>query len=147
MVDPQFTVMIVGNDDHTVEELEEATRQLRDELAEVDDVELAGVPGDPPEDGTRGTLTELAAVIMVTYYSVKTVVGGGRELKHLERRVRTVVMPHLAGILREWTQRHKDKRAIIKRPDGTEFDLTNLSEEEIRSILGHGGEQRRTKNG
>jgi hypothetical protein len=148
MVEDAFTITIAGTDQHDTEELEEAARQLRDELSEVDEIELAGVPGDPAPEGTRGALVDLVLAFVVTYYGGKVAFGGGRDLMRLERRLRTSVLPHMARVIHDWSRRNKDKQAIIKRPDGTEYHLTNLSEDEIASVLAGTREQApRKKNG
>jgi hypothetical protein len=148
MVEDEFTLTIVGTDQHDAEELEEAARQLRDELSEVDEIELVGVPGDPAPEGTRGVIVDLVLAFVVTYYGGKVALGGGRDLMRLEKRLRASVLPHMARVLHDWSRRNKDKQAVIKRPDGTEYHLTNLSEEEIASVLAAGGGQApRKKNG
>lgn len=148
MVDEEFTITIAGTDQHDTEELEEAARQLRDELSEIDDVELAGVPGDPAPEGARGVGTDLVLAFAVAYYGGRVAFGGGRDLMRLEKSIRTSVLPHIARVIHDWSRRNKDKQAIIKRPDGTELHLTNLSEEEIASVLAATREQgSRKKNG
>ena len=148
MVQDEFTITIAGTAEHDTEELEEAARQLRDELSEVDEIELVGVPGEPAPEGTRGTLVELVLAFAVAYYGGTVAVGGGRDLMRLEKRLRTTVLPQMARIIHDWSRRNKDKQAIIKRPDGTEYHLTNLSEDEITSVLAAGEKQPpRKKNG
>lgn len=141
MADEEFTITIAGTDQHETEELEEAARQLRDELSEIGDIELAGVPGEPVPEGARGVVTDLVLAFAVAYYGGRVAFGGGRDLLRLEKRLRTTVLPHIARIMHDWARRHKDKQAIIKRPDGTEFHLTNLTEDEIASLLAATREQ------
>jgi hypothetical protein len=126
-------VTVAGTPRHTVEELEEACRQLRADLADVDDIELSEVPGEPPEEGTRSGIVAVETAIFVAYYGGKIAVKGAADLKKLK----DTVVPAVARVFHLWLARNKDTRAIIRLPDGTEADLTNLSEAEIRTILEH----------
>jgi hypothetical protein len=131
MSEYQFLVTVAGTPQHAVEELEEACRQLRDDLSNVEHIELSEIPGEPPAEGTRSAVVTVSTAILVAYYGGKIAVMGTRDLK----RLKEIVVPALARVFQLWLGRNKETRAIIRLPNGTEADLTNMSEEGIRSIL------------
>lgn len=131
MTDSQFVVTVRGTAAHHVEDIEEACRQLREDLADLDGIELGEVISGPAEKGTRADLVSVATAILVSYYVGKLVVWSAQDIK----RLKAVVMPRLAQVFHDFLNRHKDKRAIVRLPDGTETDLTHLGEDGIRTIL------------
>jgi hypothetical protein len=136
MAEGELIITIAGVDQHDVEELEEASRQLLDELSEVDEVKLSEVTGGAAQEGTRSSaIYTVPAAIMVSIYSAKIALMAAKDLKRLQKRLTEDVLPQVARIVHDWSQRHQDKRAIIKLPNGFEADLTNLSADEIYSIL------------
>jgi hypothetical protein len=71
------------------------------------------------------------ATLVATYYAYR---NARYTLEYLKRLKETTV-PRLARVLRHWLDRNEGKRATIRYPDGTEIDLTGLSEDELRQAL------------
>ena len=119
MMGDQFELIVTGVADSHVDDLDDACRNLRDEMLEVDGLEVADAVRGPAPAGTRGAAELLLATLVVVYYAY--------------RNARYTV--DLARVLRHWLDRNKGKRAILRNPDGTEIDLTNLSEAELRNAI------------
>lgn len=128
MTAPQFIITVAGVEQGDMEELEEACRQLRDDLEEIDGVDLAEVPGEPPPPGTRSSaFVALSAALMVGLYGGKMAVMAKSDLRRIRQKI--------ANVLDHWMRRHEKSRAIIKLPDGTEADLTGYGPDDIVSVL------------
>jgi hypothetical protein len=136
MAEGELIITIAGADQHDLEELEEASRQLREELSEVDEVKLSEVTGGPAQEGTRSSAVyTVPAAIMITIYSGKVVLMAAKDINRLQKKLSKDVLPQVARIVHDWSRRHHDKHVIVKLSDGSEYDLTNFTAEEISSIL------------
>lgn len=121
MAEGEFTIMISGADQHELEELEEACRLLRDDLAEIDGLELSDVVGEPPEEGTRSAIVYAVPLsFLVAYYGGKPVVG---------------IYKDVSRILRDWSKRHPDKKAKMEFANGDRYEFTGYSADEITTIV------------
>jgi hypothetical protein len=131
MDEGQFIVSVVGAAQQDLEELEDACRQLRDDLEEIDDVALTEVIGAAAPEGTRSSaFMTLSATLMVAIYGRKLTVMAADDLKKIKNKI-----VQLAKVFDLWLRRHEGTRAIIKLPNGTEADLTGLGPEGIRLVL------------
>jgi hypothetical protein len=136
MAEGELIITIAGADQHDLEELEEASRQLREELSEVDEVKLSEVTGGPAQEGTRSSAVyTVPAAIMVTIYSAKVALMAAKDIKRVQKKLTKDVLPQVARIVHDWSRRHQDKHVIVRLSNGSEYDLTNFTADEITSIL------------
>ena len=119
MMGDQFELIVTGIADSHDDDLDDASRNLRDDLLEVEGLEVTEATRGPAPAGTRGAAELVLATIVVAYYAY--------------RNARYTV--DLARVVRHWLDRNKEKRAAIRYPDGTEIDLTGLSEEDMRAVI------------
>jgi hypothetical protein len=119
MMGDQFELIVTGVADSHDDDLDDACRNLRDEMLDVEGVDVTEASRGPAPTGTRGAAELVLATLVVAYYAY--------------RNARYTV--DLARVMRQWLDRNKEKRATLKYPDGTEIDLTNLSEEELRAAI------------
>jgi hypothetical protein len=119
MMGDQFELIVTGVANSHDDDLDDACRNLRDEMVDVEGVEVTEAARGPAPAGTRGAAELVLATLVVAYYAY--------------RNARYTA--ELARVLRQWLDRNKEKRATLKSPDGTEIDLTNLSESEMRTAI------------
>jgi hypothetical protein len=115
-----FTVSIIGPNPDDLDDLAERASSLRSDLAEVKGITVSEVPSGEPAEGTRSAIIpDAVGSLAVLYY-------GGKLAKW--------ALEDLSRIFRSWLERNKGKRVIVKH-NGKEIDLSNLSENEILSVL------------
>jgi hypothetical protein len=119
MMGDQFELIVTGIADSHDDDLDDASRNLRDDLLEIEGVEVTEATRGPAPAGTRSAAELVLATIVVAYYAY--------------RNARYTV--DLARVLRQWLDRNKGKRTTLRYPDGTEVDLTNLSEPAMREAI------------
>lgn len=119
MMGDQFELIVTGIADSHDDDLDDASRNLRDDLLEVEGLEVTEAARGPAPAGTRGAAELVLATIVVAYYAY--------------RNARYTV--DLARVLRQWLDRNKGKRATLRYPDGTEIELTDLSESAMRDAI------------
>jgi hypothetical protein len=128
MEEGSFIISVVGLDQQDQEELEEACRQLRDDLEQIDDVELSEVPGEPVAEGTRSPLIPtLGAALFVAIYGRKMALMAKEDVKR--------VMAQILRVIDQWQQRHKNTRVDFKLPDGTEAHVSGFDAESTQSMI------------
>jgi hypothetical protein len=88
----QFTLHI-ESPEADAEELEELTRQLRDEIEEVNVESVDLMPGAPTPEGAKGAQAALQGQLAVT--------------------LRPNALPDFLGLLRDWLTRHEDRRVEV----------------------------------
>jgi hypothetical protein len=88
----QFTLRI-ASPEADAEELEELTRQLRDEIAEVNVESVGLMPGAPAPEGAKGAQATMQGQLAVT--------------------LRPNALPDFLGMLRDWLTRHEDRRVEV----------------------------------
>jgi hypothetical protein len=116
MTQRHFTVTIAGRDSHDLEDLEESSRRLRDELMEIDGIQIDGVPDGPSRDSTRA-VAEVLAAFAISYYLVRP------------------LAKELSGVLHLWQQRHRDKRVLVEFPDGSQLEINGHDPAGTRELI------------
>jgi hypothetical protein len=119
MMGDQFELIVTGIADSHDDDLDDACRNLRDDMLDVEGVEVTEATRGPAPTGTRGAAEVVLATLVVAYYAY--------------RNARYTV--DLARVLRHWLDRNKGKKASLRYPDGTEVDLTDLSEQEMHAAI------------
>jgi hypothetical protein len=72
MDEGQFVLVVDGNDGHTAEHLEEALRQLGEDLWELDEVQVSEPPPDRVVAGTRsGMIADLPVALVIVWFAAK----------------------------------------------------------------------------
>jgi hypothetical protein len=132
LIRDSFTFSVAGVGVEDAESDEEASRALRKDLADVDDVRVHDVSGESVP-GTRSAWLDVATAMIVTYYGGKTGMGAAKDIK----KFLAAAVPSIAGIIHDWSSRHPDKRAVVTLRDGSTADLTNLTPAEIEAVLKH----------
>jgi hypothetical protein len=117
MTERHFVVTVTGRDRHDPEELEDASRRLRDELLEIDGLRVGRVPDRPSRDRTRSAADVLAA-LAVTYYLVRP------------------LAKEVLAVIDSWSQRHRDKQVVVRLPDGSTFEINGHDADGTRELLG-----------
>lgn len=126
MTGEQFELIVAGAGAGHAEDLDEASFNLLGEITDVDGVEAAEAVAGPAPAGTRAAAEVVAATIVVTYYAYRTA------------RYTVETLPQLARVIRHWLDRNRDKRAVVRFRDGSEVDVTDLSEVQTREVLERG---------
>ena len=116
MTQRHFMVTIAGRDSHDLEDLEESSRRLRDELLEIDGIRIDSVPDGPSRDSTRA-VAEVLAAFAISYYLVRP------------------LAKELSGVLQIWLQRHRDKRVLVKFPDGSQLEINGHDPAGTRELI------------
>lgn len=143
MSEGRFVVAVSGTDSHTIEELEEACRQLWDDLGEVDGIELSELTTEAPEGARSGDLATVSAALVLSLISSRAAFVGVEDY----RRIKKALVPAVARIFSLWLGRNREVKAVITLPDGTHAELTNVSEDGIRDILLGGTSDKTHKTG
>lgn len=111
----QLTVTLAAEPDTDVEDLERLTRQLRDELSELD-VQAGFVTGGPAPANTKaGDVIEWGTLLLTLAAS-----GG--------------VITTLIGALQAWLTRH-DRRCVTLEIDGNKLQVTGISSTEQKQLI------------
>jgi hypothetical protein len=117
MTQRHLVVTVAGVDRQDLEELEAASRRLRDELLELDGIRIDAVPDQPSRDPTRA-VAEVLAAFAIGLYLVRPVVK------------------EVAGVINSWLQRHRDKKVVVTFPDGSQFEINGHDTEGTRDLIG-----------
>ena len=107
----QFTLHI-ESPEADAEELEELTRQLRDEIEEANVESVGLMPGAPAPEGAKGAQAALQGQLAVT--------------------LRPNALPDFLGMLRDWLTRHEDRRVEVTlniggNPVNIKASITDIS--------------------
>jgi predicted CopG family antitoxin len=121
-VNEDFQVQIVSDSPMSGEELAAATRELLDDLNEVQGVEATEVTG-PAEEGTR----DFGAVVLgVAGISLFAIPSGIRAKRHLK---------HLSDVIKRYQERHKGKKLRVIYADGSKLEGENVSEHVFAKMM------------
>jgi hypothetical protein len=124
MEEGQFIISVAGGPDDNREELEEATRQLRDDLEEIDGITVSAAPGEPAPEGTRSA-------------SIAAEVGLGVVVTALAGRVayKEQLFKKIANVVDLFSKRHENAHVNIKTRNGVEIDAKGYSADGVATML------------
>jgi hypothetical protein len=143
------------------EEVEEASRQLRELLLEEDDLEVSNVPADVVP-GTRAVLETVGGSLMVILLAVRMARHASKDVQKLAEKLKessadlksasrdlratadnlaeslAILAPRLAARLSSFRDRHPDVKAVLIFPRQEPQDITNQRPEEIEATIKKG---------
>lgn len=109
------------------EDIEEATRTLRQDLLELDGLVVSEQQDTDVPAGARADVQTVLGVISLSVVTSGMYVRAAPDIKKL--------IGSVSRVTQNWLERNKGKKALIELPDGTKVDLTDHSESSTERIL------------
>ena len=109
------------------EDIEEATRTLRQDLLELDGLVVSEQQDTDVPAGARADVQTVLGVISLSVVTSGMYVRAAPDIKKL--------IGSVGRVTQNWLERNKGKKALIELPDGTKVDLTDHSESSTERIL------------
>jgi hypothetical protein len=149
LVDDDFVLEIVSDTPMTDEELAALTRELLDDLSEVEGIEAGEVTG-PAAEGTRDFGLTLLGIIGVSIFGIPNVVRTKRRSDRKKKAKEAAAQAEieadiraLTDVVKRYQERHKGKRVRFRFANGTVLEADNVSEQGVarmlRSVPAQGG--------